>query len=85
MVERYNLTIRRQLAMFIDQHQGTWDKQLPMLLLSYRAAVHDATGFTPSMLMNGRELTLPVELMYGRPDEMYTGQSQYVCDLQRRL
>ena len=85
MVERYNLTIGRQLAMFIGQHQGTWDKQLPMLLLSYRSAVHEATGFTPSMLMNGRELTLPVDLMYGRPDEEYTGQSQYVCDLQRRL
>ena len=85
MVERYNLTIGRQLAMFIGQHQGTWDKQLPMLLLSYRSAMHEATGFTPSMLLNGRELTLPVDLMYGRPDEEYTSQSQYVCDLQRRL
>ena len=56
-----------------------------MLLLSYRSAVHEATGFTPSMLMNGRELTLPVDLMYGRSDEEYTGQSQYVCDRQRRL
>ena len=43
MVERYNLTIGRQLAMFIGQHQSTWDQQLPMLLLSYRSAVHETT------------------------------------------
>ena len=85
MVERYNLTIGRQLAMFIGQHQSTWDQQLPMLLLSYRSAVHETTGFTPSMLMYGRELTLPVDLMYGRPEEECTGQSQYVLDLQHRL
>ena len=85
MVERYNLTIGRQLAMFIGQHQSTWDQQLPMLLLSYRSAVHETTGFSPSMLVYGRELTLPVDLMYGRPDEGYSGQSQYVSDMQRRL
>ena len=85
MVERYNLTIGRQLAMFIGQHQSTWDQQLPMMLLSYRSAVHETTGFSPSMLVYGRELTLPVDLMYGRPDEGYSGQSQYVSDMQRRL
>ena len=85
MVERYNQIIGRQLAMIIGKHQGTWDTKLPLLLLSYRSAVHEPTDFTPSMLMYGRELTLPVDLMHGRPDDNYTGQSQYVSDLQSRL
>ena len=84
-VERYKLTIERQLAMFIGQHQSTWDQQLPMLLVSYGSAVHETTGFSPSMLVYGRELTLAVDLMYGRPDEGYAGQSQYVSDMQRHL
>ena len=71
--------------MFIGEHQGTWDQKLPLLLLSYRSAVHEATGFTPSMLMYGRELSLPVDLMYGQPNEEYVGQSQYVSNLQSRL
>ena len=84
MVEKYNLTIGRQLAVFIGEHQGTWDQKLPLLLLSYRSAVHEATGFTPSMLMYGHELSLPVDLMYGQPNEEYVGQSQYVSNLQSR-
>ena len=47
--------------------------------------MHKATGFTPSMLMYGRELSLPVDLMYGQPNEEYVGQSQYVSNLQSRF
>ena len=34
MVERYNRTL-------VGEHQGTWAHKLPLLLMSYRSAVHD--------------------------------------------
>ena len=60
MVERYNQTLGRQLAMFIGENQDTWDQKLPLLLMSYRSAVHDTTGYMPSMLTYGHEITMPV-------------------------
>ena len=69
VVERYTRTLGRLLAMFIGEHQDTWDQRLPLLLMSYQSAVHDTTGYTPSMLTYGHEITVPVDLVYGRPDE----------------
>ena len=35
--------------------------------MSYRAAVHKTTGYTPAQLMFGREMRLPIDLIAGRP------------------
>ena len=37
--------------------------------MSYRSAVHETTKFTPAMLMFGRELRVPLDLLTGRPRE----------------
>ena len=37
--------------------------------MAYRSAVHDTSGCTPAKLMLGRDLRLPIDLIYGRPDE----------------
>ena len=44
VVERYNQTLGRQLAMFTGEHQDTWDQKMPLLLMSYRSAVPDTTS-----------------------------------------
>ena len=80
MVERYNRTLGRQLAMFIGEHQDTWDQKPPLLLTSYRSAMHDTTGYTPSMLTYGREISLPVDLVYGRPGEEPVEYCRYLRD-----
>ena len=46
MVERFNATLETQLSMFVSKHQRDWDTHLPMLLLAYRSAVHESTGFS---------------------------------------
>ena len=53
--------------------------------MSYRLAVLDTTGYGPSMLTYGREITLPVDLVYGRPDEEPVEYCRYVADLSDRL
>ena len=67
MVERYNRTLENQLATFVQDHQKDWDLHLPLLLMSYRSAVHETTKLTPAMLMFGRELRVPIDLLLGRP------------------
>ena len=34
-------------------------------MMSYRSSVHEATKVSPSYMMLGREITLPIDLMFG--------------------
>jgi hypothetical protein len=74
------------LAKVVDGNQRDWDEHLPFVLLAYRAAVQESTGFSPHVLMTGREPLLPVDLLYGQPP---TGRSinpsTYVQSLQEKL
>ena len=67
MVERYNRTLENQLATLVQDHQKDWDLHLPLPLMSHRSAVHETTKLTPAMLMFGRELRVPLDLLLGRP------------------
>ena len=58
------------------------------MIMAYRSAVHDTTGYTPARLLFGREIRLPIDLAFGRPQEeapslSYT--SGYVQNLQESL
>ncbi len=72
MVERFNRTIVNSVALMIQphQHQTDWDKYLPFVGMAYRSSVQASTGETPNMMMTGREVRLPVDLVVGAvPDE----------------
>ena len=65
MVERLNRTIEETLSKFVARHQRDWDKHVYFVLMAYRSSVHESTGFSPSLLMLGREIELPVDLLFG--------------------
>ena len=69
MVERFNRTLEMQLSKFADYNQKDWDVHIPFLLMAYRSAVHDTSGCTPAKLMLGRDLKMPIDLIFGRPEE----------------
>uniref|UniRef100_A0A3B1IQA4 Gypsy retrotransposon integrase-like protein 1 n=1 Tax=Astyanax mexicanus TaxID=7994 RepID=A0A3B1IQA4_ASTMX len=69
LVERFNRTLAAQLAMVSSKGQRDWDKHLPVVLLACRSAVQETTGFTPALLMFGRELRTPVTLAFGAPPD----------------
>jgi len=69
MVERFNRALEAQLSKFADHNQKDWDLHIPFLLMAYRSAIHDTTGCSPVKLMMGRELKLPIDLIFGRPEE----------------
>ena len=70
MVERLNRTLLQYLAMFVSDHQRDWDEWIPMFLLAYRSARHEATQLTPAMILFGQELCLPSQLWRGLPPEV---------------
>ena len=49
---------------YLKGEQNEWDRNLGCLAGAYRATVHDSTGMTPNLLMLGREVRLPSEIMY---------------------
>ena len=67
MVERFNRTMESMLRMQVSADQSDWDEKLPCLLMAYRATKHESTQCTPNLLMLGREVELPVDLIFGRP------------------
>jgi transposase InsO family protein len=62
MVERLNRTLIAMLAKFCRKNEE-WDAHLPFVMCAYRATVHDSTNCSPSLMMFGRELTLPIDLL----------------------
>ncbi len=85
MVERYNRTLEAQLAKFVDHNQRDWDAHIPFLLMAYRSAVHDSTGCSPARIMFGRDLRLPVDLQFGRPEEEPSPATKYAVALQEKI
>jgi hypothetical protein len=63
-VERMNRTLLQMIRCYLDGHLDTWDEFLPQLSGAIRASVSSSTGFTPNMLMLGREVDLPASLVY---------------------
>ena len=59
-VENHNKTLKDQLFHFVDtMKQDDWDVYLPTVQLMYNTTVSLATGYTPMLLMTGREARMP--------------------------
>jgi len=59
-VERFHRTMNSILAKAVSGHQRDWDTRLPYAMAAYRATQHDATGYSPNMLVLGRETRVSV-------------------------
>lgn len=87
MVERFNRTLTQEMAKYCQDDQEDWDVKIPFLLMAYRSAVHEVTGYTPARLMCGRELRLPLDLVTDRPpnDGLPETVTSYAKALKDRL
>ena len=85
-VERFNKTLVRMIKAYLKDEDKEWDKYLCCLAGAYRATVHESTGYTPNMLMMGREVRLPVQLMFDRPDlDDFVSYGDYVDSLREQI
>lgn len=55
-VERYNKTVMTCVSTFIENDHRSWDTNLPKIQFAMNNSVNEATGYTPSFLVHGREL-----------------------------
>ncbi|GBN71177.1 hypothetical protein AVEN_133434-1 [Araneus ventricosus] len=85
MVERLNRTILNHLSLVVSKNQNDWDSYLPLFLLAYRSADHEATGFPPSQMICGRTLRLPCDVLFGRPSDTPSSPNEYLNNLEARL
>ena len=85
--ERFNKTLIRMVKSYLKGQQEDWDRHLGCLAGAYRATVHESTGYTPNMLMLGREVRLPAEIMYASPTtgEDISSYGEYVDKVRSRL
>ena len=86
LVERMNQTLIGYLQSYVGRYPEYWPKYLDQAVGAYNATVYATTGYTPNMLMMGKEVRLPLSLLYPLVD--YTNDSEpekYARELQERL
>ena len=64
-VERVNRTLLQMIRCYIEGRVRQWDKDLSLLVMALHATENRSTGFTPNMMMLGREVMTPIDLMMG--------------------
>ena len=89
-VEKFNQVLLNMISMYVDKYHKNWDRYLPLLTAAYRSCDHATTGYSPNMMMLGRETYQPIELIFGEPyfgyNEEVTGDvCDYVIELRERL
>ena len=86
-VERYNRILLQLIRCHIRSNQNTWDEHLQQLAGAIRATVNRQTGFTANMIVFGREVLQPVDLMYGglSHDRECGDEASYVSKLRDSL
>ena len=84
--ERFNRTLIKMLKSYLRGEQRNWDKHLGCLASAYRSSVQESTGLTPNLLMLGREVRKPVDIMLGtHTHESHASYGDYVWKLKERL
>ncbi|KII62205.1 Retrovirus-related Pol polyprotein [Thelohanellus kitauei] len=64
LVERTNRTLKEMLRQYVNQFQNDWDQYLDLVLMGIRVAKQSSTGYSPSMLIYGREIITPSEMIF---------------------
>lgn len=87
MTERFNRTLISMLGTLEADQKKNWKQYIAPLVQAYNCIKHESTGFSPYMLLFGREPRLPVDLAFcidsGTNDK--PSYTEYVQDLQKQL
>ena len=88
LVERFNRTLENMLSLYVADNQKDWDQYLQLMMMAYRATPQGSSQCSPNLLMLGREVELPIDLMIGRPpgdENSDHDESDYVIKLRQKL
>lgn len=83
LVERFNRTLLSMLATAARDRPFDWEDHLRRLCIAYNSSVHPTTGYTPFYLMFGRQVKMPIDIMYGtgKIDMCRGTMPEYVANL----
>ena len=85
LVERFNRTLGSMIRSYLDGSCGDWDFYIPILTAAYRSTSHPATGFSPNLLMLGRETMTPTDIQFPREHNVAASIPEYVTGLQEQF
>ena len=86
LVERFNRTLNEMICTTVRESPLSWDRRVHLLTMAYRSTPHESTGFSPNFLVYGRELSMPIDVMFGLPDEEAgRDELEYVQRMRARL
>ena len=86
LIERAHRTLEDMLSKYVEKNQRNWDEALPLILMAYRSSKQESTTMTPSLMMLGREIELPVDLLYPPPPtDTKLPSNEYVVQLQNKM
>ena len=83
-VERMNRIVLHVIRCFLGKNKRDWDEYLPYVGMAIRATVNRSTGFTPNMMVFGREVTMPIDIIMGITKEPKE-HAEYLIALIERL
>lgn len=86
--ERFNRTLVRMIKAYLQDQDQRWDEQLGCLAAAYRSTVNESTGLTPNLVLMGREVRLPAELMFKPKNSQLDSPSsygEYVLELKEKM
>ena len=84
-VERTHKDLGQLLRSCVQDSPQDWEDFLPDCLLALRVARAAGTGYSPFLMMYGRECNLPIDLRYGKPHGEPYGPNDYVNQVRDRL
>lgn len=61
--ERVNRTLKTAIRAYVGDKHTSWDKFIPQICFALRTAPHESTGLSPAMMLYGRELETPLDLV----------------------
>lgn len=60
LTERANQTLTRSLIKMTKDDPDNWDKQIPTVLMGYRATKQASTKYSPFFMLHGHEMVMPI-------------------------
>ena len=82
--ERFHRWMHTSITQVFDRKTADWDEYLPAVLFAYRVSENDATGYSPYMLMHGRDPVLPADVIFS-PESTPINEDSYVENMSERL
>ncbi|GFR76504.1 Pol polyprotein [Elysia marginata] len=87
MVERFNGSLKRMLQKLCTDKPENWNEMLPAVLFAYREVPNATTGYPPLMLMYGRRVRGPADMIaeqcMGKRDTLI--EATFVRDYARKI